>query len=110
MLAARGSRIERLQQTTPEMGVDTVPSDRRAASIRKATTEQCESQRELEFRFKLDRIALTQLKKLVAARTKEVQGQNQRGRGQNRENWERLGNRLQSDAFKHVVPGWLDDW
>ena len=65
MLAARGSRIERLQQRLQQR-----------VEVERATqfkvNKSNEKAKRLEFGAKLDRIALTQLKKLVAARTEEV--------------------------------------
>ena len=70
MLAARGSRIERLQQRLQKWG----DTDRAIVERlhRKATTDNARVKR-AEFRFKLDRIALAQLKKEVQARTREVE-------------------------------------
>ena len=66
MLAMRGSRIERLQQRLQER----VEANR--ATQRKVNTGN-EKIKKLEFRVKLDRIALAQLKKQVEARTREVE-------------------------------------
>ena len=70
MLAARGSRIERLQRRLQKW----VDTDRAIVERlhRKATTDNARVKR-AEFRFKLDRIALAQLKKEVQARTREVE-------------------------------------
>ena len=65
ILAMRGSRIERLQQRLQQR-----VEENRAAQ-RKLNVGN-EKSKKLEFRVKLDRIALAQLKKQVMAKTEEV--------------------------------------
>ena len=65
MLAAQGSRIERLQQRLQQR-----VEVERATQLK--VNKSNEKAKRLEFRAKLDRIAVTQLKKLVAARTEDV--------------------------------------
>ena len=65
MLEMRGGRIERLQQRLQQR----VEAER--TTQRKVNTSN-EKSKKLEFRVKLDRIALGQLRKQVSARTEEV--------------------------------------
>ena len=65
MLAAQGSRIDRLQQRLQQR-----VEVERATQLK--VNKSNEKAKRLEFRAKLDRIAVTQLKKLVAARTEDV--------------------------------------
>ena len=65
ILAMRGSRIERLQQRLQQR-----VEENRAAQHKLNVAN--EKSKKLEFRVKLDRIALAQLKKQVMAKTEEV--------------------------------------
>ena len=78
MLAARGSRIERLQQRLQQR----VEVDR---ATQHKVNKGNEKAKRIEFRAKLDRIALTQLKKLVAARTEEVKARTREVKAETRE-------------------------
>ena len=88
MLAARGSRIERLQQRLQQR-----------VEVERATqfkvNKSNEKAKRLEFGAKLDRIALTQLKKLVAARTEEVKARTREVEAKARE-VRLMSNRLQT--------------
>ena len=101
MLAARGSRIERLQQRLQQR-----------VEVERATqfkvNKSNEKAKRLEFGAKLDRIALTQLKKLVAARTEEAKARTREVEAKARE-VRLMSNRLPDDSFEHVVPRGLDD-
>ena len=78
MLAIRGSRIERLQQRLQQR----VETER--TTQRKVNTGN-EKSKKLEFRVKLDRIALEQLKKQVRARTEEVKARTREVKARARE-------------------------
>ena len=78
MLAMRGSRIERLQQRLQQR----VETER--TTQRKVNTGN-EKFKKLEFRVKLDRIALEQLKKQVRARTEEVKARTREVKARARE-------------------------
>ena len=78
LLAARGSRIERLQQRLQQR----VEVDR---ATQHKVNKGNEKAKRIEFRAKLDRIALTQLKKLVAARTEEVKARTREVKARTRE-------------------------
>ena len=65
ILAMRGSRIERLQQRLQQR-VEENRADQHKLNVAN------EKSKKLEFRVKLDRIALAQLKKQVMAKTEEV--------------------------------------
>ena len=78
LLAARGSRIERLQQRLQQR----VEVDR---ATQHKVNKGNEKAKRIEFRAKLDRIALTQLKKLVAARTEEVKARTREVKARERE-------------------------
>ena len=88
MLAARGSRIERLQQRLQQR-----------VEVERATqfkvNKSNEKAKRLEFGAKLDRIALTQLKKLVTARTEEVKARTREVEAKARE-VRLMSNRLQT--------------
>ena len=77
-LAARGSRIERLQQRLQQR----VEVDR---ATQHKVNKGNEKAKRIEFRAKLDQIALTQLKKLVAARTEEVKARTREVKARERE-------------------------
>ena len=78
LMAARGSRIERLQQRLQQR----VEVDR---ATQHKVNKGNEKAKRIEFRAKLDRIALTQLKKLVAARTEEVKARTREVKARERE-------------------------
>ena len=78
LLAARGSRIERLQQRLQQR----VEVDR---ATQHKVNKGNEKAKRIEFRAKLDRIALTQSKKLVAARTEEVKARTREVKARERE-------------------------
>ena len=90
MLEMRENRIERLQGRLQER-VDVDRAARRTADASRGEIKK------LEFRVKLDRLALEQLKDQVKARTKRSEGQVERAGGD--------AVPAPDDACQHVVPG-----
>ena len=78
MLAAQGSRIERLQQRLQQR-----VEVERATQLK--VNKSNEKAKRLEFRAKLDRIAVAQMEKLVEARTQEVKARTREIRARTRE-------------------------